>query len=176
MLGIKLSIVLTMFALGLETTLLEITYLFRHPRRFAKSILAIDIVMPIFALLVLLLTNLPGPIKIALTALSVSPVPPLMPKKAMKAGGLRSYVVGLLVAAAVVALAFVPLAVGLMGRILGVDAHISGATVAALMATTILGPLVAGIAARNLWPALAGHTAGPLAKFAGVLLMPPCCR
>ncbi|HEY4078717.1 MAG TPA: hypothetical protein VGM26_17450 [Rhizomicrobium sp.] len=171
MLGIKLSIALTVFAVGLEATAGEITYLFRHPRRFARAILAIDIAMPLFVLLVLFLTHLPDPIKIALAALSVSPVPPLMPGKAMKAGGTEGYVVGLLVAAAVVALVFVPLSVELMGRILGVDAHIPVATVVALMAMTVLGPLVAGAVVRGLLPDLARRAAGPLAKFAGLLLI-----
>jgi BASS family bile acid:Na+ symporter len=171
MLGIKLSIALTVFAVGLEATVGEITYLFRHPRRFIRAILAIDIVMPLFVLLVLLLIQLPDPIKIALAALSVSPVPPLMPGKAMKAGGTEGYVVGLLVAAAVVALVFVPLSVELIGRILGVDAHVPLATVVVLMAMTVLGPLVAGVLVRGLLPDLARHAARPLAKFAAILLI-----
>jgi BASS family bile acid:Na+ symporter len=171
MLGIKASIVLTVFALGLDATLRDITYLFRHPYRFARSIFAIDIVMPAFVLLMVLLVPLPGPIKLALAALSVSPVPPLMPKKARKSGGSENYIIGLLVAAAVVALAFVPLSVALLGWIFGVQAHIPVSTVALLMAVTVLGPLIVGVVVRDLWPGFAERAVKPVATFALILLV-----
>jgi BASS family bile acid:Na+ symporter len=171
MLGIKLSIVLTVFALGLQATMGEITYLFRHPGRFAKSLFAIDVVMPLFVLLVLALTNLPGPIRIALAALSVSPVPPLMPQKTLQAGGLKAYVIGLLVAVSIVALVFVPLAVEALGWIRGVSVGVPVATVALLMAMTVLGPLIAGVVVRSLWPLLSARVAAPLAKFAFIVLL-----
>jgi bile acid:Na+ symporter, BASS family len=171
MLGIKLSIVLSVFGLGLQVTLPELTYLFRNPGRFAKSILAIDIVMPLFVLLVLAVTDLPGPVKIALAALSVSPVPPMMPKKTIKAGGQQRYAVGLLVAVSLIALVFVPLSVELMGRLKAGEAHIPVSTVALLMATMIFAPLLVGFAVRGIRPALAEHAAKPVAAFAGILLI-----
>jgi len=171
MLGIKLSILLSVFGLGLQVTLPELTYLFRNLGRFAKSILAIDIVMPLFVLLVLAVTDLPGPVKIALAALSVSPVPPLMPKKAMKAGGQQSYAVGLLVAVSLIALVFVPLSVELIGRLNGVEAHISVATVALLMATVIFAPLLAGFMLRAVMPGLAERAVKPIGAIAGILLI-----
>jgi BASS family bile acid:Na+ symporter len=171
MFGIKASIVLTVFAVGLEATFRDITYLLRHPYRFAKSIFAMDIVMPVLTLLMIFLFPLPAPIKIVLAALSVSPVPPLMPGKAKRSGGKENYVVGLLVAAAIVALVFVPLSVALMGALFGVHGHMPVSKVALLMAITVLGPMIFGIALRNFWPLLAERAAKPVALSAVILLV-----
>jgi BASS family bile acid:Na+ symporter len=54
-------------------------------------------------------------VEITLIALAVSPIPPLLPKRALKAGGDASYTIGLLVAASLFAIFFVPFAVDLLG-------------------------------------------------------------
>lgn len=165
LLGLKASIVLSVFGVGLQASVQQFTYLFRHPGRLARSLFAMDVAMPLFALAVVALMPLPVPVKIALVALSVSPVPPMIPKKAAKAGGTDDYMIGLLVAAAIVAVPFVPLAVSLLGSIFGNDAHVKLSTIAVLMATTVLVPLAAGIAIRALSP----HVADRLSKRVPVL-------
>jgi bile acid:Na+ symporter, BASS family len=170
--GLKASVMLVVFALGLKTRVQDVTYFVRHPGLLARSLFAMDLVMPAFAIFAIAaVTTLPGPVKIAIAALSVSPVPPMMPGKAGKTGGTQEYAIGLLVAASVVALAFVPLAVGLLGVIFGVDMHVSFLTIATLMTTMILGPLTVGIIVRNSWPALAERVARPLRLAATVLLV-----
>ncbi len=170
-LGLKVSIVLTVFSLGLSRYVREATYVFRNPGVLGRSLLAMDVVMPVFAVVVISLVPLPPPVKIALAALSVSPVPPLMPRKAMKSGVTSEYTIGLLVAASVVALVFVPLAVGGLGAIHGLDLHISFLTVAALMGLTILGPLLAGFIVRNNFPELAESLIKPVGTTGMILLV-----
>jgi len=170
-LGIKLSVVLAMFAHGLNATISEITYLFRRPAKFAMSILAIDFIMPLFAFLVLAVTDLPGPVRLALAALSVSPVEFIMPKRQVRKGFVDKYFVGLLVAVSVIALAFVPLSVELLGWFWGVEAQVPVSKVAILMLETILGPLIAGCVVRKLRPHLADQAATPLAKLSLILLV-----
>jgi BASS family bile acid:Na+ symporter len=170
--GLKASIMLSVFALGLHVAARNATHLLRHPQKLMRSLVAMDLVMPAFAVLAIAVTPaLPAPVKIALAALSVSPIPPIMPGKAMKAGGTEEYVIGLLVAASVIALVFVPLAVELLGAIFGVQTHIPFGKVASVMLLTVLGPLAAGFAVRNLWPDLALRAARPLATAATVLLL-----
>jgi BASS family bile acid:Na+ symporter len=171
LLGLKASIVLTVFAVGLSRDIREATFMFRNPGVLARSLVAMDLVMPVFAAAVIGVTTLPAPVKIALAALSVSPVPPLLPKNSTKVGGSHEFAVGLMVAASIVALVFVPLAVGILGDIHGVDAHVSFLTVAALMAITILGPLAVGIAVRNNWPEFAERLVKPLGRIAAILLV-----
>ena len=87
--GMKASIMMSVLAIGLDTTLGEASYLFRRPRRLLLSVISMDVVMPLFAIAAAFLLPLPGPVKLALIALSVSPVPAGFPKKAMKMGGNR---------------------------------------------------------------------------------------
>ena len=169
--ALKSSVMLVMFALGLRSRWQDTTYFVNHPGLLGRSLVAMDLVMPAFAILAIAVTALPNSVKIALAALSVSPVPPLMPGRAAKTGDTQDYAVGLLVAASVVALVFVPLAVGLVGATFGVAMHVSFFTVALLMTMLILGPLAAGIVVRHFWPALAQRIAGPLGIVALVLLV-----
>jgi BASS family bile acid:Na+ symporter len=168
--GMKASIMMSVLAIGLDTTLAEASYLLRHPRRLLHSVISMDVIMPLFAIAAALLLPLAGPVKLALIALSVSPVPAGFVKKAMKMGGTEAYVIGLLVTAALIAVAFVPLAIEVIGPIFGVETYMSPAAVAALMVTTILIPLIAGMVVRRVRARLAVSIVRPLAMVANVVL------
>ena len=170
-LGLVISIVVTVFTLGLSATWRGIAEEFQKPSALLRALLAIDIIMPAFALGAVAVTNLPGPVKIALVLLSISPVPPLLPRKALKAGAKDGFILGLLVAAALVALVFVPLAVEGLGRYFGVTAHAPFPLVARILALTVLVPLVAGMVLHQWVPSLAERLASPLARGAGILLL-----
>ena len=66
------------------------------------------IIMPVFAVILAYKLSLRPALEIAFVALAVSPVPPVLPRKALAAGGSRSYVLGLFVAAAIASIVFVP--------------------------------------------------------------------
>jgi len=168
--GMKASIMMSVLAIGLDTTLAEASYLFRHPRRLLQSVISMGVIMPIFAIAAAFLLPLAGPVKVALIALSVSPVPAGFVKKAMKVGGTEAYVIGLLVAAAFIAVVFVPLAIEAIGPIFGVETQMSFSAVAALMATTILIPLIAGMGVRLVRAQLAVSLVRPLAMVADGML------
>src|ERR1700744_6452384 len=103
-LGLVISIVVTVFAVGLGVTWRDIAERFQKPSDLFRALLAMDVIMPAFALGAVAVTDLPGPVKMALILLSISPVPPLLPMKALKASGKEGGIIGLLVAAALVAL------------------------------------------------------------------------
>ena len=65
-------------------------------------------------------------VKIALLALAVSPVPPVLPKKELKAGGTVSYAMRLLVSAALVAIVLVPLTIKVLGPAFGSSQDLKG--------------------------------------------------
>ena len=109
--------------------------------------------------------------EVALVALSVSPAPPLLPKKQLKAKGDPDYVIGLLVVAAAVAIVFVPLAIELLGIFFQRSVHMKPWPVAQLALLTILIPLGIGIAARRFAPVIAIRIWRPLALFALALLV-----
>src|SRR5262245_990881 len=91
LLALKASVFLNVFALGLDARPQDMVYLFRNPGRLARSLLSMFVVMPLFAVMLASAFDLHPAVKIALVALAVAPIPPLLPKKLMKAGGRSSY-------------------------------------------------------------------------------------
>lgn len=170
--SLKVSIVLSVFALGLEASLKDVTYLFRNPAKLVRAFLPMYVVMPLVAaIMVSVFSNIHPAAKIALVALSVSPIPPLLPKKQMKAGSEESYTLGLLVAISLLAIVGVPVAIELFEIAFNRPAQVPPAVVAQIVLTIILTPLAIGIAINYWLPALAERIAQPLSLFATVLLL-----
>jgi BASS family bile acid:Na+ symporter len=171
LLVLKTSIVLSVFAIGLEATFSDATYLLRHPAHLGRALLSMYLLMPLVALMLALTFDLDPAVKIALVTLSVSPIPPILPNKAFKAGGKQQYVLGLLVAIAVLAIVFIPIAMEVIERIARVPLQMRATAVAGMVLTTILAPLLIGIAVRAFAPSVAQRVAKPLAALASVLLI-----
>lgn len=171
LLVLKISIVLSVFALGLKATFADATYLFRHPSELGRAFLSMNVLMPLLAVVLALTFNLHPAVKIALVALSVSPVPPFFPKKAVKVGGKDDYSVGLLVATAVLAIVVIPFTMEIFERIGSVPLQMPARSVATLVFTTVLAPLLVGIALRAIAPTLAERAAKPVGILATVLLV-----
>ncbi|MCI0387640.1 MAG: Na+-dependent transporter [Acidobacteria bacterium] len=171
LLVLKVSIVLVVFGLGLKATFEDMTYLFRRPGQLIRSLLSMNVLMPVFATMLALAFDLHPAVKIALVALAVSPVPPLLPKKAIQAGGNSSYTIGLLVAAALFAIVSVPLAMELLQRVFETPLAMSSAAVAQLVLMMVIVPLAIGILVRYLSPAFADRIAKPITLLAMILLV-----
>ena len=170
-LGLKTSVAVMVFGLGLSSTIDDALYLFRRPAELVRSLLAMAIVMPLVATLLAAAFDFHPAVKIALIALAISPVPPLLPKKQRKAGGRASYAVGLLVAAALISIVSVPVAVELLGRGFGTATHhISFLAVARLAMMAVLGPLLTGLLFRSIAPAIAQRIVRPMSLIATLLL------
>ena len=171
LIAVRISVFLSVLAMGLEATWQDATYVFRKPREFFRALLSLDVVMPVVSVTLVSFLNLHPAVKIALVALSVSPIPPILPRKAFKAGGTRAYTLGLLVFAAALSIVFVPLAVKLLQPALEVPLQMAVTPVAELALLTVLAPLISGIAIRKVGPAFAERVARPLAIVATVLLV-----
>jgi bile acid:Na+ symporter, BASS family len=168
---LKLSIALTVFAIGLQSTMSDATYLFRHPRDLVRAFVSMYVVMPLAAIALVMTFNLHPAVKIALVALSVSPVPPIFPKKAAKAGGEGDYSVGLLVATGILAVAVIPITIEIFGAIGGIPLQVPLRSIALLVFTSILAPLLLGIAVAAIVPAFATKIAKPIGIGATVVLV-----
>lgn len=171
MLAIKASIMLLVFGLGLHAGWRDTTYLFRQPGLLLRSYLSMGIIMPLFAAAVAVLFDLHPAVEIAIIALALAPVPPILPGKQEKAGGTASYAIGLLVTAALVAIVTVPVGVELMGKVFAKDAHMTPGAVALIVLTSILAPLAAGLVVNQLAPAFAERIARPVSLLATILLV-----
>jgi BASS family bile acid:Na+ symporter len=170
-LALKLSVFLNVFALGLNARGRDATYLFRNPKRLAQALASMFVVMPLFAAALAFAFDLHPAVKLALITLAVAPIPPLLPKKAMKVAGESAYAIGLLVASALLSIALTPLAVDLLGKAFGTPARIPPLAIARFVLLTVIVPLGAGMLVRRLAPAFAERAAKPIALAATALLI-----
>src|SRR5262245_46265035 len=171
LLVLSASVMMIVFSLGLQSTIQDATYLFRRPKQFLRSMFAMLIFMPVFAGVLVRALDLPPAVEVTMVVLSVSPVPPILPKRQLAAGGTRSYAFGLLVAAALISIVFVPVAMELFGKVFNRPAAISAGTIARIVMVSVIGPLAVGLAARHVLPDFAGRVAAPLSRLATLLLI-----
>jgi len=167
---LKISIFLNVLAIGLKTTFADATSLFRQPSALIRAFLSMNVVMPLIALALAVSINLHPAVRIALLALSVSPVPPLLPQKAMKQGGQEDYTIGLLITMALLSIVVIPAAMELFQMSFGVPLRMSAGAVTSLVMKTVLGPALLGILAHALFPMLTERIAKLVATLASLLL------
>jgi predicted Na+-dependent transporter len=169
--AIKASIMLLVFALGLHAGWRDATYLVRQPGLLARSLLSMNVIMPLFAAAVAALFDLNPVVKVTIIALALAPVPPILPGKQAKAGGSAAYTIGLLVAAALFAVVLVPAGVTLIAKAFSKEVHVGASGIMLIVLMSILAPLLAGMIVNAFAPAFAAGIARPVSLFATVLLL-----
>lgn len=169
--ALSLSLFVLVFGLGLKARSDEAIHLFRNPGLLCRSILAMNILLVCVVVAASVLLDLDPDIKIALVALAVSPVPPLLPNKQMGAGGTSHYAIGLLVAAAVVSVALVPLSIEAMKHFFPFELYIAPSKVLSVVVLSIFAPLILGMILGRSAPNIASRIASPLSSVATVLLL-----
>jgi BASS family bile acid:Na+ symporter len=168
---LKVSIAVLVFSVGLRTRPRELTHLLRHPGQLVRSLASMNLVMLALAVAIALVAPIKVPVKLMLVALALSPVPPVLPKKLIKAGGGHDYVIALLFTASLFAIVWIPLAGELLDRLFPADIAVPHIAVAKVVSMTVVGPTLAGVLVRLLAADLAERVADPLATIATVLLL-----
>jgi BASS family bile acid:Na+ symporter len=170
-LAINVSMFLIVFTLGLQATIADATSLFRNPGLLFRSLFAMHVVMLVAAIVIALVFNPAPVIKIALVALALSPVPPILPAKQLKSGGSVAYTDGLLTAASIASIVVVPVGLLLVSALFGLNLFMGPADIAGIVLLSIVLPLCAGILVRAFVPAFAAAIERPVTIFAWVLLI-----
>jgi BASS family bile acid:Na+ symporter len=170
-LALQISIVAMVFGFGLEASRGDLLYLVRRPGLLARSLVAMLVVMPVAAITLVRTFDFARPVEIALVALAISPVPPLLPNRERAAGAVVSYGLGLLVTLGSLSIVTVPMWLALLGRVFGVPLGVSAAAIARLMLMMLVGPMIVGVAVRALVPAVADRVARHVGRLALVLLL-----
>ena len=173
-LAIQCSLTLIVFCIGLHSQAHDVTGLLKRPGLLVRSLLSMYVILPVIVAALCAYFDLTPAIEIALVVLAVSPVPPILPNKELRAGGDASYGVGLLVIAAIVAVAYVPAAVHVLGTLFDRPRVVPMGTVARIVAISILLPLAAGFVVRWLAPRLAAKIVKPLNVAGTVVLVVAC--
>jgi BASS family bile acid:Na+ symporter len=168
--ALVLSVLLIVLSVALRCTARAVTSLFRNPSLLLRSLLSMNVLLPLFAALMVVLVELRPAIEIALVALSISPVPPFLPRKQLALVANQEYVIGLLGASSLLAIVLAPLTVELVGVLSTRGFSLAPLAIAKIVAVTVLVPFLFGMIVRRVSPAFA-ERASPLADRIGILLL-----
>lgn len=169
--AIQGSLILIVFSLGLQATLRQGGSLLRNPRLLFRTFLAMNVIMPALALAAIRLFDFDPAVKIAMFALAVSPIPPLLPNQVFKAGGDVAYTIGLLASTCVLAVLVVPVSIAGATALLGRLTRVQPQQVVSVVVVGVLIPLVAGMSLNELSPNFARRAARPLSALGTALLL-----
>ena len=167
---ILVSVMLIVLSFALLATWRDATSLFRKPSLLLRSLLAMNVLLPLFAAASVALFALRPAVSIALIALAASPVPPFLPQKQLKLVVDQEYVFGLLGATSLLTVVLAPLTIALIGLAFSLQTHIAPAAIGRIVALTVLIPFALGLIIRRLIPTFALR-ASPLVSKAGILLL-----
>jgi BASS family bile acid:Na+ symporter len=171
MLGLQVSIVCTVFGYGLKTTTAALLNAVRRPALLVRSVIGVLVIVPALAFTLTRFFEIKHEVEVALVALAISPVPPLLPMKEMKAGGRISYGLGLLALLALLSVVTIPLAIEVLERLFTRPLAVAPSAVARLALITVLLPLVAGLFVHTRAPVMAERIAPGLSLGAKLLVV-----
>lgn len=160
----QISLFVVFLGYGLTAQVADVTHLLRLPDLLTRSLLAVLLIAPVTATVLVGVLDLPPQVAIALVTLALSPLPPLLPRRGENAGGHVQYGLGLVLILAVLALPVICVATPLIGHVFGRQYVASTWSPAELMLISVVAPLVAGMAIRSRRPALADRIRGPIER------------
>lgn len=170
-LAIQISMALIVFCIALGVRPAELGPLLRSPGLHIRSILAMYVVMPLVAIAMALWFDFPHAVEVALVAMALAPIPPILPNKQIQAGGNPARTLGILTLTAGVSVVFIPGAGVLIDQLFGRDLSVSIGAIFRMVAIALLLPAIAGMAVRQLAPKFADRVARPLSIFANVVMV-----
>jgi BASS family bile acid:Na+ symporter len=163
-------VIASVLALGLKARAADVLYLRHRPGLLLRSFLAMYVVTPLIAVLLLLLLNLPPGHSLGLVLVAISAGAPLLPKTMLKLGCNPPYVYSLLVGTTLAAVLTVPCSLAVLSPLLPEHTRESPLSVAAVVARTFVVPLAVGVLLRHLAPLTADRIHRPVLLVSGLLL------
>jgi BASS family bile acid:Na+ symporter len=148
----------------------DLATLLRRPALLLRSLLSMLVIAPLLAVTFAATLGLPMAVKVALVMLALSPVPPFLPRKAIKAGGSQSYMVSLLAMSALVSIVTAPISLRVLDEFFGLSMKMARMDIATPLLATVLVPLVAGLIVARLAPRFSAKWAR-IVSGAGTILL-----
>jgi BASS family bile acid:Na+ symporter len=167
---VTLSLVCMVAAEGMGATPGDVISLFRRPKRLLKAVVAVNVVVPVAAAIIIELFPLTPLARGGIIVMAVSPVPPFVPGKERRAGGKLDYSLGVYAALSLLSVIIVPVTVEIVSDLSGVEVALSPLAVLRTVAVSVLLPLAIGLALRRWRPSLAERLAAPLNRLAAIIL------
>lgn len=164
------ALFLIIASFGLRAHARDVLAAMRNTSLLLKGLLAVNIIVPLVAVIICSLLPINPIVKIGIVIMAVSPMAPLVQMKMQKGGLDTSAAVGLYIALILSAILFVPATVALLSALYPADASVSIAAVAKLVAVTTLLPVGIGLAIGSWAPEFA-RRAAPVALITGFIIV-----
>jgi BASS family bile acid:Na+ symporter len=164
---VKIAVGVLILAIGMGATVADLTYVWWRPGLLLRSLLAMYVLVPLAALLLVKTWPLAPGVKAALLVLAVSAGAPLLPRKLQRFGS-NAYAFSLVVTSSLLAIVVVPAWVALLAWHFGVSTELAAIDVAQVMAKAFLLPLALGMLLRAVAPTLSERVADRVVALAGL--------
>jgi bile acid:Na+ symporter, BASS family len=162
----------SVLTLGFKSTLSEPFFLFRHPRLFIRTFIAIYMVVPVLTAVILVLVPLPVDVKTGVILLAISPVATTLPHNMLILGANPPYVYSILISMSLIAVVMIPISLAILTALpLTHDASVPLLEVVKLIAQTVLLPLIIGAIIRRLAPRWTERLSQPINAISGKALV-----
>lgn len=170
-LGLVIGIVLIVFAIGIRARIENPLLLVRQPALALRAMVAMFVLLPLFALMVTRLLPLKLGVGAALLGVAVSPMLPPWAKTASKVGAKGDYVFGLQVLATAFSIFVVPVMLWLVDLIFNVRGTFNPFAFSMILFVTVGLPLALGLATGRYRPGSAPRLADLAERGGNVLLV-----
>ncbi|GAB4066911.1 hypothetical protein KHC28_17250 [Ancylobacter sonchi] len=167
---IKAAMVALIMAIGMGASIADVTHLLRRPALLLRSLLAMYVIVPATAMLLVWLLPLTPGVKATLLVLAVSAGAPLLPRK-LKGIGRNAYGFSLVAISSLLAMIVTPAWVALLAWHFGVAAELSWLDVARAIGLAFFVPLVAGMVLGRVLARLLPARADRIADVLGATAM-----
>lgn len=166
---LKICVAAIIFGIGLDSAASDAARLFRHPGLLLRSLLAMYVLVPLAAFVLVRMLPLRPGVEAGLLVLAVSAGAPLLPRKLLGIGD-GAYIFSLVVISSVLAIVLVPLWLAVLGPLFPRLPHFAPERTAIVLAQSFFLPLIAGMVLRRLLPKPAAWLSQRLVGLAGLVL------
>lgn len=149
---VGLGVGLVVIAIGVSARPGDTLLLIRKPQLGLRAMLAMFILVPAFVLLLTAMFPLALPLRAALLALAVSPMPPIILQQEIEAGGDADYSVGLQILGTGFSILVVPIMLMVIEAVFGVTGDFDPFAMSRILLVSVALPLGAGMLLGRLLP------------------------
>jgi BASS family bile acid:Na+ symporter len=169
---VRITIFVLMFAMGVNNSVRELISLWRRPALLIRSLIAVVVLVPLVAGLLLWLFDLPVGVATGLAVLAAAPGAPLTTKRSQMAGGDATYAASLQLTLGLLAVAITPLTLALYyGLFELATERVTPFQVALQVAQVSFLPVVLGLLLQRIVPRFVGAIRKPVNVLANVLFL-----
>jgi len=168
---IQVSLFLVVMSYGMQATRDDFLYLFRRPVQLLKALLSIYVIMPVFAVTLTRVFELNPVLEVALIALAVAPVPPLMPRKTLKAGVEKQFTFGILAAITLASIVVIPVVFKIVDTLFRERTTVDSYAILRTVFINVVLPIILGLLIRYFAPAFADRVGATLGKVGMIALL-----